>query len=381
MNPHSLPAGPQSTPPIPAETPASGGAPLPRGSEAMEITFYGVRGSLSSPETGDEIQRQIAAALARASATGARFANEEEALAWLAAHVPFAERSGYGGDTTCFGIRCGEQDLAVDAGTGIRRYGIDLMRRLQPDSTLVLPLLLTHGHYDHTIGLPFFLPLYQSAKRHELNLTIYGLPRWLVELDHVLNLTLSEPRYAPFSVEDDEGRPFTYFPVPDGPGVWSATLGAVRVSARRVRHPIPTLGWRIEWEGRVVAILTDHEPGDPDFDRALLDFARGADLLYLDSQFTRAQYLGEEDGVSRKGWGHGYVEWCADFARAVDPIVCVLGHHNPGAGRHRIATIEALGRERFPRSIAAYDGMQVAIERGAVTFSGEPCGATVRFTR
>lgn len=328
-------------------------------SEPMEITFYGVRGSLPAPATGQEIQAQLAAALYQASQAGATFKSPEEAEAWLLANLPFHQRASYGGDTTSIYVRCGTTRLIVDAGSGIRRLGRDLMPDLFRNGSLELHVLFTHMHLDHIMGFPFFSPLFVPKWKAAVKLIMHGGDAWQDDLQSALSATVSAPL---FPVELDklqhEAATLEYHPVYDGLNMILGPEGEIRVQCRRLHHPNETYGFRIQYGGRVFVVATDTEPyAGPD--PVLAELTADADVVYVDAQFDWAQYTGEYDRVSRVGWGHGYAEWCGRYAREANARMAVMGHHDPSAGNQRIFEVGEKMRAEFPNTVVAYDGLKV----------------------
>ncbi|MFN3652111.1 MAG: MBL fold metallo-hydrolase [Armatimonadota bacterium] len=327
----------------------------------MEITFYGVRGSLPAPATAACVEAQLAAALHQASQAGARFETVEEARRWLTAHVPFHRRATYGGDTTCFLVRCGESRIVVDAGSGIRRLGLDLMPELARTGSLELDVLFTHMHLDHVMGFPFFAPLFAPKRQLSVRLGLHGGAAWQNDLQRVLSATFSPPLF-PVDLDKlrSEAASLEYHPVYDGLQVRLGARGDVTAFCRRLNHPNETYGWRIEHEGKVFVVATDTEPfAGPH--PALMELAEGADVLYVDAQYDWLQYTGAYDGVSRVGWGHGYAEWCGRYAREAGVRMVVMGHHDPAAGNERVYELGEKLRAEFPNTVVGFDGLQVHV--------------------
>jgi phosphoribosyl 1,2-cyclic phosphodiesterase len=351
-------------------------------SESMEITFYGVRGSLPAPLRPQEIEAQMAAALLQASEAGARFSSLEAAQEWLVANLPLHQRGGYGGDTTSFLVRCGNTRLIVDAGSGIRRLGRDLMPELFRTGKLELSLLFTHMHLDHIMGFPFFAPLFAPKRRFSVNLSIHGGAAWRAELQTVLAATVGPPVF-PVELEQlrAEAASIEYHPVYDGLTVTLGDAGDVTAHCRRLHHPNETYGWRIEYGGKAFVVATDTEPyAGPDL--GLAELAANADVLYVDAQFDRAQYVGEYDRLSRVGWGHGYAEWCAEYASDAGARLAVMGHHDPASGPQRIYEIGEAMRAGMPNTVVGFDGLRVRVTDGEIVAAnaGER-GKDLRFKR
>ncbi len=246
----------------------------------------------------------------------------------------------YGGNTSSLEVRCGGRMLLFDAGTGIRYLG----NSLDSSGPLDSDIFLTHTHFDHVCGLPFFRPLFQPKNRFRL---------WAGHLGEgmMLRRALHEFMVAPF------------FPVP--PQVFRAameyhdfsageTLSAgpeVRIRTTALNHPDGATGYRVEFDGRSFLYLTDteHVPGAPD--RNLLAFMKGADLVVYDSMYTDDEY------PRYTGWGHSTWQEGVRLARAAGVKRLVIFHHDP---EHDDDMLDAIGRElerALPGSVVAREGL------------------------
>jgi ribonuclease BN (tRNA processing enzyme) len=223
---------------------------------------------------------------------------------------------GYGGNTSCVELELADgTTLILDAGSGIRELG---RRLLQRDPGL-LHICLTHLHLDHVEGLGFFGPLWRAGWK----LRFWGPPSPTATLRARVSRYLSPPLF-PVGLSEAPADA-TFEDVPYEP--WR--VGSAVVEAQAVEHRGPTLGYRIEDEGRVFAYVPDHEP----YLTAALDdepewvsgwaLAAGADLLFHDSQYTEDEY------PHLRGWGHSSVAHAAAFARAADVRQLALFHHDP----------------------------------------------------
>lgn len=220
----------------------------------------------------------------------------------------------YGGDTACLEIRSKSGGvLILDAGTGIRPLGAALARE---GSGAPLTLLLTHLHWDHIQGLPFFKPLYDPATR----LAIGGRRGFRRDLYHVLGQVFGAPLFpVPFS-----RLPAQVLPV----GFPDDELHVDGMVIRRIplSHPNQGTGFRIEEDGASIVYLTDNElslrhKGGLGFDDYAA-FAKGADLLIHDAEYTPEEYL------HRRGWGHSHYADAARLAKAAGVGRLALFHHN-----------------------------------------------------
>ena len=230
--------------------------------------------------------------------------------------APGKEMIRYGGNTSCVQVTLSDgTHLVLDAGTGIRSLGEDLIGHDGP-----IHLLLTHLHLDHIQGLLFFSPLFSAQSE----ITIWGpatpgrslrdrIARYLSA-----PLTPVEVRELPCHLE------FRNCPVSE----WS--VGPARIRAEAVTHRGPTLGFRIEDQGASVCYIPDHEPAiagpvaqlEPQWISGF-NLARRADLLVHDCQYTDAEY------PSHFGWGHSSLSDALAFARRTEARRTLLFHHDP----------------------------------------------------
>jgi len=240
----------------------------------------------------------------------------------------------YGGNTSCVEVSLEDGTILVlDAGTGIRALGFDLLER----GARRVHLLLTHLHLDHLEGLRFFAPL--SDERATLD--IWGPPSPVSSLQERIARSFSPPLF-PIDLREVPAR-VTFHDVPREP--W--TVDGTRLVADLVAHPGPTVGFRIETATSSFAYLPDHEPALAGIADRSRDWISGAviaedvDLLLHDAQYFEDEY--EE----RIGWGHSSVADAVAFAEVVGARRLVLFHHEP---LHTDGSLERL--EARARSLA-----------------------------
>lgn len=223
---------------------------------------------------------------------------------------------GYGGNTSCVELELADgSTLILDAGSGIRELGQRLLERDRGE----LHICLTHLHLDHVEGLGFFAPLWRAGWK----LRFWGPPSTTATLRERVSRYLSPPLF-PVGLSEAPAEA-VFADVPREP--WR--IGSAIVEAQTVEHRGPTLGYRIEEEGNVLAYVPDHEP----YLTAALDdepawisgwaLAAGADLLFHDSQYTDEEY------EHRVGWGHSSGTQAAAFARAAGVRRLAMFHHDP----------------------------------------------------
>ena len=249
-----------------------------------------------------------------------------------------------GGNTSCVAVSPDERTLLIlDAGTGIRELGRKV-ERMPPD----VHILLTHLHLDHIEGLRFFGPLW----RPEGSLTIWGPPSPVRSLRDRIKVLLSPPLF-PVHLGDVPAR-LTFR---DAPARMS--LGTATVSSLPVRHPGPTVGYRIEVEGTVLAYIPDHEPAlGLDLDSVTSDWVSGVELAQdADWLFHDAQYF-EDEYPRLAGWGHSSVAHAVSVARHAGAKRLLLFHHDPS---HDAADLERL--EERARELVDGNGLRVDLAR------------------
>ena len=278
----------------------------------------------------------------------------------------------FGGNTTCLEIRAGYHLIIIDAGTGVIGLGEKLTAQRRADKKpIVATILFTHTHHDHTQGFPFFTPSHLGSSV----LYIFG-PKWLhQDLEAVLAHAMLPPV---FPVETDELRSLRVirnvsesemivFSAPDAPPqvcnayrqVKDCPPWEVRVRIMRsYAHPQGVLVYHIEMDDKKLVFATDVE-GYAGGDRQLIQFARGADLLIHDAEFTSEEYL--DGNPPRQGWGHSTWEMAVETALAAGAKKLALTHHN---ARHDDAFLEDIERRAqalFPAAMMAREGLTLEI--------------------
>ncbi len=231
--------------------------------------------------------------------------------------TPVSETARYGGNTSCIEVRLDDGTVIIlDAGTGARGLGIALVE----DPPARIDLLLTHLHVDHLEGLGAFEPIW----RPQTDLHIWGPASPVVSLDQRIATYFSPPLF-PIHLSEVPAR-CTFHDAPDGR--WQ--IGSATLWSDPIQHPGPTVGYRLEADGKVLAYLTDHEPSlGVDLQTMPTEWisgfalASGADVLIHDSQYTRAEY------ERRPGFGHSSTDHVAVFAEKAGVDRLVLFHHDP----------------------------------------------------
>ena len=281
----------------------------------MNVTFYGVRGSTP---------------------------------------CPCATNTRYGGNTACVALEAvGCDPVVLDLGTGLRFFG----EHLPDDGSFRGHALVTHLHWDHVQGLPFFTPV----NRPGAQLDIYGPPQDGLSLEEAFS-EFMRPPYFPVRVSNLAGD-FRFHALDDGDHV----VGDAKVRSHHVPHVGATNGYRVEMAGVSVAYISDHQqPQDGSFGIAdgVLELCDGVDLLIHDAQYTPDEF------ALKSYWGHCTVEYALHVAREAGVRRLALFHHDPDHTDEDVDRLLAEARQS-PRAadvevIAAYEGLTIALSPAGV---------------
>jgi phosphoribosyl 1,2-cyclic phosphodiesterase len=272
--------------------------------DKMRVRFWGVRGSIPSP--GPTTQK-------------------------------------YGGNTACIELRVGKDDriIIIDAGSGIRALGNHLMAQELPKGPIKADIFLSHTHWDHIMGYPFFTPIYIPGTQ----LRIHGPVSF--EDDPLEEVVGGQMKYRYFPINLGElASEVEYVRLKEDPDIDLG--GGLKLSTKLLNHPITSLGYRFEYDGKVVCTCYDTEPfrnlfiTDPDHpaydeamavegeevaieqNQAIERWFGGADLLICDAQYTEEEYYS-----SRVNWGHTSMEYAIEAAGRAGVKKLALFHHDP----------------------------------------------------
>jgi phosphoribosyl 1,2-cyclic phosphodiesterase len=274
----------------------------------MKITFYGTRGSIPVPEGG------------------------------------FVRT---GGNTPCVLITFQSGRIAIlDAGTGIRNLGKDLLAEGHEQYDNIF-IALSHTHWDHIQGFPFFRPAY-DPRRH-FTIAICGKGRSGQTLESVFGIQMHR-EFFPTPLQE-MGATMSFW-APDVSRY--RTPAGVTVVASKQSHPGDSYGYRIEDEGKVLAYCTDVEHVDG-IDPTVVDLSRNADLLIHDAQYT------PEELKAKRGWGHSSWEQALEVAQRAGAKKLALFHHDPEHTDSFLLRVEKECQKRFTNSFLAREGTHTQI--------------------
>ncbi|WP_305986442.1 MBL fold metallo-hydrolase [Roseibium sp. MMSF_3544] len=253
--------------------------------------------------------------------------------------TPGSSTLRYGGETSCFEIRAGDALVLVDCGSGARNFGMELCR----GKTRKFDLMFTHTHLDHICGLPFFKPAYDPN---------FVVAAWAghfqddTKLVDIVSRIMSPPIF-PVAAKTLKAVEFNSFTA----GETIPRTDDLKVSTIKLNHPGGACGYRFDYNGKSICIITDHEHGDPDVDARLPDFVRGADVMIYDAMFTDEEY------PSFKGWGHSTWQKAVELAKDANVKTPVLFHHDPRRSDDELDEIGLAAQDAYPGTLVASEGM------------------------
>lgn len=286
------------------------GGPRKRGaitaeSFRLELKFWGVRGSIPTPQ---------------------------------------CDNLRFGGNTTCLEIRLPTGEvLIIDGGTGLRNLGVALTREFS-GAMPPLHFLMTHFHWDHIQGIPFFAPLYNPANTVTFHSSHDG--------DHLREILGGQMRQPYFPVAFDSLPAQLELVCVPPAGI---RYGGLNIRPFPLNHPQGATGYRMESEGAVIVHASDFEHGNPRMDALLREYAQNADILIYDAQYTPEEY------ESKRGWGHSTWTEGVRLARACGVKKLILFHHDPMRDDIAMERIVEQARNGFESTDAAKEGWSIRI--------------------
>jgi phosphoribosyl 1,2-cyclic phosphodiesterase len=272
--------------------------------------------------------------------------------------APGPDTLKYGGNTSCIEVRLSSGEvLVLDAGTGIRPLGVVMQSTRPPE----LHILLSHLHLDHLQGLGFFRPLFNP----DLEVHIWGPPSPVQPLSERIAMYLSPPLF-PVHLDDVPAR-LQFHDAPEE----AVSIGSATMRSGKVVHQGPTVGYRIEEQGRSLVYVPDHEPSlgielrsvAPEWISGY-DIAHDADVLLHDAQYRDHEY---GDHI---GWGHSGLADAVEFAEKAGVRNLLLFHHDPYHTDDELETLLMEARSKWPwdedRICLAHEGMTITLDTGGV---------------
>jgi phosphoribosyl 1,2-cyclic phosphodiesterase len=319
----------------------------------MLIRFWGTRGSLPAPLGTSGLRRKLVRAIREAQ--GRRLDTEAAVEQYVARELDFATSHTFGGNTSCVQLDTGSPEYVLcDLGSGAREFGLSAMTRHRPGVPQVFHIFLSHLHWDHIQGFPFFVPAYIPGNRiriHGCHEALeagfrrqHGGPSFPVDFAQLAS-TIEFVRLDPAETHE---------------------IAGFRVRAMRQFHSGDSYAYRFERDGKSVVYSTDseHKLDDPATARAFTDFFRDADLVIFDAMYSLA------DAFSiKEDWGHSSNIVGVELCQMAGVRHLCLFHHEPAYDDEKLTAIwreserlEELTRgERPLRITAAYDGLELEV--------------------
>ena len=276
----------------------------------MRVKFWGVRGSTPTPQAGN---------------------------------------LRYGGNTSCVEVRLDDGLYIFDCGTGFRSLGQQLESEAN-GKPIQAHIFVSHFHWDHIQGIPFFRPLYENGQ----NQFFFHSSRRTRSLQRVMEEQMASPYFPVNTSEMKAGRNF--YDIEEG----QTQVEKATVRAMWLNHPQGCMGFRLETKDGILVYATDNEPGDEVFDKNVRKLAEGADILIYDSQ-----YLPEEYEAKRRGWGHSHWREAVNIVMQSGAKELVLFHHDPDHDDTVIDKVVQEARNYYSRVRAAAEGMEIKVERSS----------------
>lgn len=254
--------------------------------------------------------------------------------------APGPDTVRYGGNTSCLEVRCGERLLIFDAGTGLRGLG----NALQRQGPVETDLFLTHTHFDHICGLPFFAPMFQPGNRVRLSaghlLPENDLRNVLVEMMMAPLFPIPPSRFLADVDYRDFAAGETLTPAP-----------GVTLRTAPLDHPDRATGYRIEFDGRAICYVTDteHDPETPN--TAILTLIRDADIVIYDATYTDGEF------PTYRGFGHSTWQEGVRLADVAGAKTMVVFHHEPSRTDVELDAIARKAETLRPGTVVAREGL------------------------
>lgn len=319
--------------------------------QGLKAYFWGTRGSLPVSLTASAVRAKIIAALQ--SSRKQIFGSDAEIAAYIDCNLPFSVSGTYGGNTSCVELKGEKERIICDAGTGIRELGNSV--RMLNEGPGVFNIFLSHLHWDHIQGFPFFAPAYVQGNR----INLFGFHK---DLENAFP-KLQEAPFFPVPMKSMKAE--ITFSVLDPEKEYE--IGGFRVRGIAQNHPGTSYGYRFERRGKTIVYSTDSEYLGKDVlkpGHAHVEFCRDADLLIFD-----AQYIFSESVDNKENWGHSSNILGIELAITAGIRKVALFHHDPGYDDSMLDSlledarhyVDIYSPSRKVQVDLAYDGLEISV--------------------
>ena len=328
----------------------------------MNLTFWGTCGSLPAPTLAESVRHKIVNALKLAE--GRTFNSEEEIEQFVDEELPFAVSGTYGGNTSCVQICAGGDDIyLLDAGSGLKEFSDQYMRRDEVNVPRHFHIFMTHLHWDHIQGFPFFAPAYIPGNK----ITFHGFHP---DIETSIRKQMEPPCFpVPFDAMKAEINFVGHIleaPYEVGPFV---------IRSMDQNHPGNSFGYRFEADGKAVVYSTDSEHKEDAYNDnyRFIEFFKNADVVIFDAQYTL-----HDATFNKVDWGHSSNIMGVELTSRARAKHLILFHHDPAntdedldeylvstktyADIYHSETDPRGKKPRYPQKISlAFDGLKVTI--------------------
>ena len=319
----------------------------------MLVRFWGTRGSIPKAMRADDVRAKIVAALM--AANGREFKDNAEATRFVNEELEMPVAGTYGGATSCVELEGGDGEFLIcDMGSGFREFGIDAARRMADGHSKTFNIFMSHMHWDHIMGFPFFGPSFDP------NVTL----RFFGGHDDLEIALRRQQKEISFPVPFEWLQADIEFKLVKPGDV--VEVGGYRVHTMKQYHSHDSYGYRFEADGKAMVYSTDseHKDGDFDGDKAFIEFFRDADLVIFDTMYSLADSM-----TIKQDWGHSSNVIAVDLCLRADARRVAMFHHEPIHDDHDIHGIhtETIRYEELIRKntrlevLCAYDGLEVEL--------------------
>jgi serine/threonine protein kinase/ribonuclease BN (tRNA processing enzyme)/anti-anti-sigma regulatory factor len=323
----------------------------------MKFRMWGTRGSIPTPILAETIQAKIEYALSVAGEAAVDL-NDPKAIHAFAANLPYAIRGTAGGDTACVEIRSAGNLFILDCGSGIRHLGFELMNQEFGRGQGTAHIFISHTHWDHMMGWPFFVPGFIPGNQFR----IYS-PH--PDLEQRFRLQQTAPTMFPVSL-DYQPADIQFITLKAESMI---QIGQTRIRNMRLNHPGDSFAYRFQDDDGIFVYASDAEYKslDPTTTQHHVDFFRDADALIFDAMYSLRESYQKED------WGHSSAVAGADLATRAGVRRLLLFHHDPVSSDEEIWSLRDIAEEylkghpeRPPcEVIVAFDGLEIELWREA----------------
>jgi phosphoribosyl 1,2-cyclic phosphodiesterase len=318
----------------------------------MLVRFWGTRGSIPVALTSADIRRKVETALSLAIAKGVN--SPDKLRSFIDNDLDFSISQTYGGQSSCVEIETGRAEyLVCDMGSGARAFGVRIMSA-QKSGSIVVNVLMSHVHWDHIMGFPFFAPAYAPGA----HIRIFGCHD---VIEKAFRLQQSAPC---FPVDFSRlSANIEFIKLETGQ---VADIAGFKITPKLQRHTGDSYGYRFERDGKAIVYSTDseHKLEDPAETQAFVEFFRNADLVIFDAMYSLL------DAVSvKEDWGHSSNMVGVELAQLANVKHLCMFHHEPAFNDERIQSVldETIRFEQLTRGnqalivSAAFDGMEIEV--------------------